>query len=293
MIKAVTEFSVFERIATYLRMIKFSHSVFALPFALSAAFIASGGIPEGNKLLWIIIAMVSARSAAMGLNRIIDRKIDSLNPRTSAREIPSGKVSLIEAMVFVAIATIIFIYSASRLNPLCFKLSFVALFFIFIYSYTKRFTSLSHLFLGITISAAPLGAWIAVTGGLDARIWSLVLSVAFWIAGFDILYALQDIEFDRRYGLYSIPARFGIKKALLISRLFHLLSWSLLLITGLVFHLRFLYFAGVLIGAIILLYEHRLVRPDDLSKLNMAFFNMNGYLSIVVFVFTALSFLIG
>lgn len=291
MIRRVPYFRLFERITTYLRMIKFSHSVFALPFALTSAFIASQGFPELEKFFWIIIAMVSARTAAMGLNRIIDRHIDKLNPRTSMREIPSGKVSLTEALLFVVVAIFIFIYSAWKLNPLCFRLSFVALGFIVIYSYTKRFTSLSHLFLGITISAAPVGAWIAITGYFDMRILSLGLSVAFWITGFDILYALQDIDFDRSYGLYSIPARFGVKKAISISRVFHMISWSLLFMTGILFKLNIWFFAGVFIAGIILVYEHRLVKPHDLSKLNIAFFNMNGYLSIIVFLFTLISYL--
>lgn len=292
MTRTVWDFRFLERIVTYLRMIKFSHSVFALPFALTSAFIASKGFPELEKFFWIIVAMVSARTAAMALNRIIDRHIDKLNPRTSMREIPSGKVSLIEAILFVTVAIIIFIYSSWRLNLLCFKLSFIALLFILFYSYTKRFTSLSHLFLGITISAAPIGAWIAITGTFDLRIFSLGLSVAFWIAGFDILYALQDIDFDRRYGLYSIPARFGVKKAIVISRLFHIISWSLLFMTGILFKLNIWFFIGVFLAGVILLYEHRLVRPDDLRRLNIAFFNMNGYLSIVVFSFTLLSYIL-
>lgn len=287
----MTALRIFERFSTYLRMIKFSHSVFALPFALTSAFIASEGIPDLDKLFWIIIAMISARTSAMGLNRIIDRHIDKLNPRTASREIPSGKVSPSEASLLVLIAILLFIYSAWKLNNLCFKLSFIALAFIVIYSYTKRFTSLSHLFLGITISAAPLGAWIAIKGNLDVRILSLGFSVAFWIAGFDILYALQDIEFDRRYGLYSIPSRWGIKRAFVISRLFHIIAWSLLLMTGVLFKLNLWFFMGLILAGIILFYEHYLVRPEDLSRLNIAFFNMNGYLSIVVFVFTALSYL--
>ncbi|MCX7794558.1 MAG: putative 4-hydroxybenzoate polyprenyltransferase [Thermodesulfovibrionales bacterium] len=282
---------IFERLSAYLRMIKFSHSVFALPFALTSAFIASDGFPELEKFIWIVIAMVSARTAAMGLNRIIDRHIDKANPRTSMREIPSGKVSTLEASGLVLIATAFFILSAWKLNPLCFKLSFLALGFIFLYSYTKRFTSLSHLFLGVTISAAPLGAWIAVTGSFDPRILSLGFSVALWIAGFDILYALQDVDFDRKYGLYSIPARLGISRAILISRIFHIISWSLLFMTGLLFELRSWFFGGVVFAGLILFYEHRLVRPDDLSRLNIAFFNMNGYLSLVVLVFTLISYI--
>lgn len=275
----------------YLRMIKFSHSIFALPFAFTGAILAASGIPSPYQILWIALAMVSARSAAMGLNRIIDRKIDALNPRTSNREIPSGKVKVVEATFFVVVSLLLFIFSAYRLNPLCLKLSPVAVFFLILYSFTKRFTWLSHIFLGITISAAPLGAWIAVRGSLDYEIIPLSLAVVFWLAGFDILYALQDVEFDKRYGLHSIPERFGVKLSLIISRIFHLITWALLVLTGIIFQLNFLFWIGILIISILLIYEHRLVKPDDLSRLDMAFFNMNGYISLTVFIFTLLSIL--
>ena len=283
---------IFQKASIYLRMIKFSHSIFALPFGLTSAVIASKGIPSGRALFWIIIAMVSARTAAMGLNRLIDKDIDRANPRTSSREIPSGKVRHWEAILLIAISLLVFILSAYMLNPLCLKLSPLAITFFIIYSYTKRFTWLSHLILGITISAAPLGAWIAVAGNLDIRIVPLGIAVVFWLAGFDILYALQDIEFDRNYGLYSIPSRFGIIRAIMISRISHSLTWILLVFSGLVFHLSYLYYIGMIITAILFLYEHSLVRPDDLSKLDMAFFNMNGYISITVFIFTLLSLIL-
>lgn len=273
----------------YLRMIKFSHSIFALPFAFTAAIIAASGIPTPHQIFWITIAMVSARSAAMGLNRIIDRKIDALNPRTSNREIPSGKVKVIEAKIFVILSLLIFILSAYKLNPLCLKLSPLAIFFLFFYSYTKRITWLSHLFLGITISAAPLGAWIAIKGSFDIEIVPLALAVIFWLAGFDILYALQDMEFDKKHGLYSIPQRFGIHKSLMISRFFHTLTMLLLILTGIIFNLNFIYWLGLLVVSVLLIYEHWLVKPNDLSKLNIAFFNMNGYISLTVFVFTLLA----
>lgn len=278
-----------DKAVLYLRMIKFSHSIFALPFAFTGAILAASGIPSPYQIFWITVSMVSARSFAMGLNRIIDRNIDAINPRTSKREIPSGKIKLTEAWIFVLIFLILFIFSAYKLNPLCFKLSPIAIFFLFIYSYTKRFTWLSHIILGITISAAPLGAWIAVRGSLDMEIIPLSLSVVFWLSGFDILYALQDIEFDKSYGLYSIPSRFGIKRSLIISRFFHFITWSLLILTGIIFHLSFLYWIGILIISLLLFYEHRLIKPNDLSKLNMAFFNMNGYISLTVFIFTLLS----
>ena len=276
----------------YLRMIKFSHSVFALPFALTSAFIAAKGLPPWGTLFWIIVAMVSARTAAMGLNRIIDRKIDRENPRTAGREIPAGKIGVMETVFFVAIAMIVFILSAYLLNPLCFRLSGVALFFVILYSFTKRFTWASHFVLGITISAAPVGAWIAVTGGFDAGIVLLGFAVVFWLAGFDILYAFQDVEFDREYGLYSIPVKFGISRSLWISRFCHLLTWGLLVLTGIFFQMKPPFFTGIGITALLLVYEHSLVRPGDLRKLNKAFFDMNGYISITVFLFTALSYLL-
>ncbi len=280
-----------EKTVLYLRMIKFSHSVFALPFALTSALIAAGGIPDGITFFWVVAAMVSARTAAMGLNRIIDRDIDSRNPRTSGREIPAGKIKVREAALFVIIATAVFVLSAYMLNPLCLKLSWVALFFIALYSYTKRFTWASHFVLGITISAAPVGAWIAVTGTFDPRILFLGLSVVLWLAGFDILYALQDIEFDTRSGLYSIPKRFGIRNSLRISRACHILTWLLLLLTGTSFQMAPPFYVGVAVAALLLLYEHSLVKARNLSKLNKAFFDMNGYISITIFVFTLISYL--
>ncbi len=280
-----------ERIKTYLSMVKFSHSVFALPFALTSMLIASQGKPKLRTVFLIVIAMVSARTLSMTLNRIIDKEIDSINPRTREREIPSKRVSLFEAYIIVIVSLIIFILSAFLLNPLCLKLSPLALFFIFIYSYTKRFTWLSHLVLGLTISGAPLGAWIAVKGSFDMKIIPLTVAVVFWIGGFDILYALQDIDFDRRYRLYSIPVRFGIKKSLWISRFFHAFTFLLLIVTGIIFDLGFPYFTGVVICGILLIYEHALVRPDDLSKLDIAFFNMNGYISIIVFISVLLSYI--
>lgn len=281
-----------QKVSFYLRMIKFSHSIFALPFALTSAIIASKGLPPGRTLLWIIVAMVSARTAAMGLNRVIDREIDRANPRTAGREIPSGKVSVFEAYVFIALSLSLFVLSAYMLNPLCLKLSPLAIAFLIIYSYTKRFTWLSHFILGITISAAPIGAWIAVTGSLDLRIIPLGIAVVFWLAGFDILYALQDIDFDRSYGLFSIPSRFGMKRAIMISRVCHFMTWLLLLYSGMLLHLSYPYYIGMILTAGLFVYEHSLVKPNDLSKLDLAFFNMNGYISVIVFLFTFLNFIL-
>jgi 4-hydroxybenzoate polyprenyltransferase len=281
-----------ERITAYLRMIKFSHSVFALPFAFTSAIIAAGGIPELRKIFWITVAMVSGRSAAMGMNRLIDRRIDAENPRTRDREIPAGKVSVREAVVFVVISSLIFIFSAFMLNRLCLILSPVALAVFFIYPYTKRFTHLSHVFLGLAISGATVGAWIAIEGKIDPRILILTGGVIFWLSGFDILYALQDMEFDRKAGLHSIPGRYGPRKSLLLSRLFHFATWLLLALTGLVFDLGYIYFGGLLVVGMLLLYEHRLVKEDDLSQLDMAFFNMNGYISLTVFFATLFDYLV-
>lgn len=280
------------RAVLYLRMIKLSHSVFALPFAFTGAILAASGIPALHQIFWILLAMVGARSGAMGLNRIIDRDIDKLNPRTKNREIPSGKIRIFDAVLFTCISFAIMVFAAYQLNPLCLKLSPVAIGILFLYSYTKRFTWLSHFFLGLAISGAPIGAWIAVRGTFDMEIIPLSIGVIFWLAGFDVLYALQDIDFDKKHGLYSIPQRFGIEKSFILSRLFHSITILMLIATGLIFHLGFVYWIGVILVTGLLIYEHTLIKPDDLSKLDMAFFNMNGYISLTVFMFTFISFII-
>jgi 4-hydroxybenzoate polyprenyltransferase len=283
---------IFARIAHYLRMIRFSHSVFALPFAFTGALIAASGIPTPRTIFWITLAMIGARSGAMGMNRIIDREIDRKNPRTRHREIPSGKIGTQEAVIFTVMALLLFIFAAYNLNVLAFTLSPLVILILFLYSYTKRFTWMSHFVLGIAISMAPLGAWIAVKGAFDTRIVPLVVAVVFWLAGFDILYALQDIDFDRNHGLYSIPQRFGIRKAIHLSRLFHAMTVLLLVYTGLLFGLGVFYWLGMSIVAFLFFYEHSLVKPDDLSKLDIAFFNMNGYISATVFVFSFLDYIV-
>ncbi|MEJ5228144.1 UbiA-like polyprenyltransferase [Thermodesulfovibrio sp.] len=284
--------SLLNKFALYLRMIKIEHSIFALPFAFASALLAAQGIPELDKIVWITVAMVTARAAAFGFNRIIDRKIDALNPRTANREIPSGKIKLWEASVFTFLCIILFVYSAWMLNPLCFKLSPIAVMILFLYSYTKRFTWACHFVLGISLAIAPLGAWIAVRGSFDWEIIPMVITVIFWLAGFDTLYALWDVDFDRRFGIYSIPKVFGIRKAINLARLFHLLAWSFLLITGVVFNLNVFYWLGMAVTAFLFIKEHSLVKPNDLSKLNLAFFNMNGYISLTVFLFTSMAVLI-
>ncbi len=283
---------IIQKISVYLRMIKFSHSIFALPFAFTSAIIAASGIPTLRQIFWIIVAMVGARSGAMGLNRIIDRKIDSANPRTSSRELPRGLLGIGEASVFIMASFSFLILAAYMLNPLCLKLSPVALVLLFFYSFTKRFTWLTHFVLGLAISAAPLGAWIAVKGTFDIEIVILGVAVIFWLAGFDVLYALQDLDFDKRYGLYSIPRRFGIRKSLHLSRIFHVITYILLVTTGIIFKLGGFYWTGMFIIAGLFLYEHSLVKEDDLSRLDMAFFNMNGYISMTVFIFTLMDFVL-
>ncbi len=284
--------NLFKKLADYLRLIKFSHSVFALPFAFTAALIAADGIPTLKQILWITVAMVGGRTGAMGMNRIIDRKMDALNPRTKNRELPRGVIKTWEAFIFTAVAFGILVFAAYMLNPLCFKISPLVLLVLLIYSYTKRFTWLSHIALGTALSLAPLGAWIAVTGEFDFKILPLCFAVMFWVAGFDVLYALQDIDFDRKHGLHSVPGRFGVKASLWISRLFHLITVGFLMSLVVFFDLAGLYILGVLIVSVLMFYEHSLVKPHDLSKLDMAFFNMNGYISITVFVFTLMNYLV-
>lgn len=280
-----------KKITNYLRLIKFSHSIFALPFAFTSALIAADGVPSTYQILWITVAMVSGRSGAMGMNRIIDRRIDALNPRTENREIPKGVVKTHEALIFTVIAFTLLVFAAYKLNPLCLRISPMFVLVLLIYSYTKRFTWLCHIILGIALALAPLGAWIAVRGDFDFKILPLCLAVMFWVAGFDALYGLQDIDFDKRHGIYSIPSIFGIKASLWTARIFHLMTIALLLSLIPLFNLSGIYLLGVIIASGLLLYEHAMVKSTDLSKLNIAFFNMNGYISITVFVFTLFNYL--
>jgi len=273
-------------------MIKWEHSVFALPFALCGAMLAAGGWPSPWQLLWIVIAMVSARSAAMAFNRYADAEIDAANPRTQSRAVPAGILSKQFVSLFVIAASAIFIVAAAMLNRLSLLLSPLALGIILLYSYTKRLTRWSHLVLGLALGVAPAAAWIAVRGSLDLRILLLTGVVTFWVGGFDVLYACQDYEFDNTFGLHSLPRHYGISRALLISRLMHLVM--LLLLIGLVaaFGLGKLAIIGVIVVALLLTYEHSLVSPRDLSKLNSAFFTMNGVIAVVLFVFVAADLLV-
>jgi 4-hydroxybenzoate polyprenyltransferase len=269
------------------RMIKFSHTLFAMPFALAAAAIAARGhgITVG-RLVAIVVAMVGARTAAMGFNRIADRHIDARNPRTAGRELPTGKVSLASATVLTLASMVLFVGAAAWLGPLCLGLSPVALALVLGYSYTKRFTWLCHLFLGLAIAAGPGGAWIAVRGDVAAPALWLMLAVATWIGGFDILYALADRDFDRSAGLHSIPARFGVRGALVTSGLLHVVTIAAMVMLARAGGLGAIYLAGVAVIAGILVWEHAIVRPGDLSRLNMAFFNLNGYVSVAFFIAT-------
>lgn len=277
----------FNNIATTLEMIKWEHSIFALPFALCGAMLAANGWPTGRQLLWIIVCMVTARSAAMAFNRLVDAKIDAANPRTAMRALPAGHLSRGFVTAFIVVACATFIGAASQLNRLTLLLSPLALAIVLLYSYTKRFTSFSHLVLGIALGIAPSAAWIAVRGSLDPRILILTFAVALWVGGFDILYACQDHDYDRAHGLYSIPRSVGINKALLMARLLHFQVIILLTALIIVFGLGPWAVAGLAIVAILLAYEHTLVRAHDLSKLNAAFFTMNGVIAVVFFVFMA------
>ncbi|BCR03098.1 4-hydroxybenzoate octaprenyltransferase [Desulfuromonas versatilis] len=285
----MTKAEFFEKTKTLLEMIKFSHTIFAFPFALMGvvlASLASGAPPSFGQVFWICVAMVGARSGAMGLNRIIDARIDARNPRTAERHIPAGKVSRLEAWLFVLGSFALLLFAAWMLNPLCFYLAPVALFFLALYSFCKRFTALAHVVLGICLAAAPIGAWIALRGDVSWQIIALGLAVLFWVAGFDIFYALQDLEFDREMGLHSIPAKLGVERSILLVRAFHGMMLFLLLLLLIGTGLGWIYFCGVLVVAGLLAYEHLLVKPDDLSKLDAAFFNMNGYISVTIFAFT-------
>jgi 4-hydroxybenzoate polyprenyltransferase len=270
-----------------LEMIKWEHSVFALPFALCGAMLAAGGLPSLHQLVWIIVAMVAARSAAMAFNRWADAAIDAANPRTSARALPAGNLTPGFVASFVVVSSAIFIFAASQLNRLSLMLSPVALAVLLLYSYTKRVTRWSHLVLGFALGIAPAAAWIAVRGSLDPRILLLTASVTFWVGGFDVLYACQDFDFDRRSGLHSIPRYVGIRSALWIARGFHAAMVLLLIALLIVFGMGKLAAFGVLTVILLLLYEHSLVRADDLSKLNAAFFTMNGVISVLFSVFVA------
>ena len=286
-----------KRLRLTLEMIKFEHSVFALPFALTGALLAFreggyGAWETGRKLLWIVVAMVGARSAAMAFNRLVDSDVDARNPRTRARHLPAGLLGRGFAWGFVAAASVLFFLAAGELNRMCLRLAPVALAIVFFYSFTKRFTSFSHLVLGFSLGIAPTAAWIAVRGSLDPRILWLTAAVTFWTGGFDVIYACQDYEFDCEEGLWSVPRALGIAGALRVARSLHALM--VLCLLALVFALRLgpLALTGVAAVVALLAYEHSLVKPTDLSRVNAAFFTMNGYVSVLFFLFWAADILL-
>lgn len=274
------------RIGLYGRMIRFSHSVFALPFALSSAVLAAGGGVSWRQIAWILVAMVGARSAAMGFNRLADQALDARNPRTAGRELPRGAISRAEVWVFVLASAATLVVAAAMLNPLCLALSPVALAIVFGYSYTKRFTALSHVFLGLALAVAPVGAWLAIRGRFEPPPVVLGLAVLFWVAGFDTIYACQDEAFDRAEGLHSLPARLGVARALGLARLSHVIAVALLASVYALVPLHPVYLVGVAAVAGLLIYEHSLVRADDLSRIDAAFFTVNGWISLGYFAVT-------
>ena len=278
-----------KRLAVYASFVRFSHSVFALPFALAGALLASRHVAvTWTKVGWILVAMVSARSAAMGFNRLADARLDALNPRTAARELPRGVMSRREAIAFVLVASAVFVYAAYRLNPLCFALSPIALVIVFWYSLAKRYTTWTQLFLGLAMAVAPAGGWLAVGGRGGWEPWLLALAIGAWVGGFDVLYACQDLDFDRAHGLRSIPVRFGVPVSLAISRLMHVIAIASFVGLAFVAPLGAVYLVGVAIVAVLLVYEQSLVRADDLSQVKRAF-DLNGYVGILYLLVLAAS----
>lgn len=276
-------------IRTLLDNIRFEHTVFALPFAYLGTVLAARGLPSWGQILWVTLAMAGARTLAMSVNRIVDAAQDARNPRTAGRPMPSGRLNAHSVWLLSAVSLAVLLVAAWQLNPLCLMLSPLAVAVLVIYPYTKRFTWLSHWVLGLADGIAPMGGWIAVTAAFAPETVLLGAAVGVWITGFDLIYACQDVDFDRREGLYSIPAQFGVAAALGLSTLMHVLTALLLAAVGLSMSLGWPFWAGWLIACALLVYEHRLVSPTDLSRLNMAFFNVNGYIAIVVFVFTLAS----
>lgn len=274
------------KIRVFLEMIKFEHTIFALPFAYIGALLVEQRLPSGHDVFWITVAMVGARTAAMSLNRVIDRHIDARNPRTGGRALPKGLLSTLEVWILALLSMLVLFVATLRLSPLAVKMFPVALFVLIGYSYTKRFTWLCHIWLGVALGLAPLAAWIAISNSFATAPVLLGLGVTFWVAGFDIIYACMDYEFDRSEGIFSIPSRFGIPTALKIAAVFHLLASVFMVAAGLILELGTYYFIGVGLAVLILCYEHAIVRPDDLSRANVAFFNVNAVLGMVVFVFT-------
>lgn len=283
--------AVFKKTRIFLDMIRFEHTIFALPFAYVGALMVGKQVPAGSDILWITLAMVGARTAAMSLNRIIDRHIDAKNPRTAGRALPRGILSVGEVWIYVFLSFTVLLLAAHQLSPLAFKLSPIAVAVLSLYSFTKRFTWTCHMFLGLALGLAPVGAWVAIANRIDLPPVLLGVGVLFWVAGFDIIYACDDYNFDREYGIHSIPARFGIPSALAVSSVFHVLAPGFFMAAGIIMHLGLFYVAGLVIAVSLLWYQHRLISPHDLSRAGVAFFNLNGLLSVVMFSFTLLDIL--
>ncbi len=277
------------KVKTLLEMIKFEHTIFALPFAFIGAFLAADGIPKASQCFWILLGMAGGRTAAMGFNRIVDAPFDAKNPRTADRAIPKGEVSIKEAWAMVLLAVATYFFAAYSLNPLAFKVSPFFLAVILAYSYTKRFTPLCHIFLGLAIGLAPAAGWIGVKGSMELLPAVLSSGVMFWVAGFDILYSCLDFQFDKEHGLHSIPAAVGLKKAFTISALLHAAAFACFAVVGLMAGLNFIYYLGLAATFILLFKQHTIVKPDDLSRLDMAFFTFNGAISVILFASTAAS----
>lgn len=279
------------KLKAHLDNIVFSHSVFALPFAYMGAILAVGKMPEGKDLFWITVAMVGARSAAMALNNWIDLKYDKLHPRFTKRPMVTGAVRPREVILFILLSLAVFIFAASQLHPLCLTLSPLAIFPLVLYPYMKRFSWTCHLVLGLALSIAPVGSWIAIRGDMPPAIVCLGLAVAVWIAAFDVIYGCQDVGFDKQHGLHSMPVRFGVAGALFISKLMHTLSIICFVIVGYLLHMQFIYYVGVLLAALVLAYQHHIVSPGDLSKVTQRYFMRNGLVGIALLFFTLVSVL--
>jgi 4-hydroxybenzoate polyprenyltransferase len=277
------------KIGILLEMIKFKLTVFAMPFAFTGAFLAAHGVPKLWTIFWVITAMVGARTCAMGFNRIVDLRFDGANPRTAGRALPAGEVKKVEIWAMVVLAGLLFFFACYNLNRLTLILSPFALSLTLFYSLTKRFTSFCHMILGVALAFSPLGGWVAVTGNLSQFPWVLSLGVLFWVAGFDTIYACLDTDFDRKTGLYSLPARLGREKAFRLAVFFHIVAFIFFTVTGIVFGLNYFYYIGIALTAAALFYQHIIVNPKDLSRINAAFFSMNGFISLTLFIATWLS----
>jgi len=281
------------KLTTLLEMIKFEHTVFAMPFALMGAFLAERGLPSARVFFWVILAMVGARTCAMGFNRIVDRRFDAANPRTATRALPSGQVTLLESWVMVIVAGLLFFFACFMLNTLTLLLAPLLLGLTLFYSVTKRFTWLCHVVLGLALACSPMGGWVAVSASFQGYPWVLSLGVVFWVAGFDCIYACLDADFDRQTGLFSMPAIFGRRNGFRVAVAFHAAAFALFILTGVQTGLNFWYYGGIAVTAIALFYQHLIVTPRDLSRIKQSFFSMNGLISLTLFIATCVALATG